>query len=314
MHIVLVGASGFVGQALVRAFSAAGHRCDVLTRQAARRRALRLIPGVRLIETDVYDPVRLRERLAGADAVVSMAGILNEPLTGREGFRRVHVELVQGIVEAGKAAGVGRLLHVSAINSGEGRSRYLLTKGEAETLLLDSGLDVSIYRPSVIFGPGDSFFNRFASLLRLAPVLPLACPEARLQPVFVGDVAQAMCRTLTSHGAQGPVLELAGPKVYSLHQLVQWTAKTLGRRRWVPGLPDALSRLQGRVMDLVPGRPFSTDNYRSLQLDNVTEYNALPELGVEPASVEAVVPTYLGMSPRQQRFMKLRRQGRHGRY
>lgn len=310
MNIVLVGAGGFVGQHLVRALARNGHRCDVLTRSVPHRRALRLVPNVRLVQADVHDAGVMTERLRGADAVVSMAGILNEPLIGGDGFQRVHVGVVESIISAARTVGVPRVLHVSAINAGEGPSRYLATKGEAEALLLGSGLDVSIYRPSVIFGPGDSFFNRFAALLRYAPALPLACPDARIQPVYVMDVVQAMCLTLRSAGALGPVMELGGPRVYTLQELVRWTAKMMGRKRWIPGLPDSLSRAQARVMNVIPGRPFSLDNYRSLQLDNTAEPNALPELGIDPVSFQSVVPQYLGLSSKQQRLDQLRRRGR----
>jgi len=313
LKIVLIGASGFVGQHLVRALAREGHQCEVLTRSTPRRRGLRLVPGVNLVQADVHDTGGLPSRFEGADAVVSMAGILNEPLFGGDGFEKVHVDLVRGIVTAANAAGVKRILQISAINAGEGRSKYLATKGRAEALLLDSGLDVSIYRPSVIFGPGDSFFNRFAAMLRYLPAMPMVCPDALIQPVYVGDVVRAMCRTLASHGAYGPVMELGGPRVYTLQDLVKWTAKMMARKRWVPGLPDAVSRLQATVMNWVPGRPFSLDNYHSLQLDNVAEPNALPELGIEPVSFQSIVPQYLGLSPRQQKLDQIRRRGRGGR-
>ncbi|WP_191621151.1 complex I NDUFA9 subunit family protein [Marinihelvus fidelis] len=313
MRIVLVGASGFLGQNLVRSLAREGHECIVLTRDAARRKACRLVPNTHLVAADVNDAAALEARFEGSDAVVSMAGILNESLFGDSDFQRVHVDLVGSICKAAGAAGVRRILHVSAINAGEGESQYLASKGRAEALLLNSGLDVSIYRPSVIFGPGDTFFNRFAGLLRYAPVLPLACPEARMQPVFVGDVAAAMCRTLASHGTLGPVMELGGPRIYTLRELVRWTAKMMGRKRWVPGLPDSLSRSQALAMNWVPGRPFTLDNYQSLQLDNVAEPNVLPELGIEPTPFQSVAPGYIGLTSRQQRLDQLRRRGRPGR-
>jgi len=308
MRIVLIGASGFVGRHLVPVLAAHGHRCTVLARGEPRRRSLRVLPAVRLVRADVYDRVRLESEFTGADVVFSMAGILNERGFGGRGFRRAHVELVEGIVEAARAAGVPRILHVSAMNAGQGRSHYLRTKGEAEALLLDSHLQVSIFRPSVIFGPGDDFFNRFAALLRLSPVLPLACPNARLQPVYVGDVVQAMVAVLEGDEPPGGSYDLGGPRVYTLRELVEWTAAAIGRSRLVIGLPDWASRLQGRLMGLVPGKPFSYDNYLSLQTDNVTPDNALPRLGITPAGIEAVVPGYLGVSLRQSRLDAWRRQ------
>jgi len=308
MRIVLIGASGFVGRHLVPVLAAHGHGCTVLSRGEPRQRSLRVLPAVRLVRADVYDRVRLESEFTGADVVFSMAGILNERGFGGRGFRRAHVELVEGIVEAARAAGVPRILHVSAMNAGQGRSHYLRTKGEAEALLLDSHLQVSIFRPSVIFGPGDDFFNRFAALLRLSPVLPLACPNARLQPVYVGDVVQAMVAVLEGDEPPGGSYDLGGPRVYTLRELVEWTAAAIGRSRLVIGLPDWASRLQGRLMGLVPGKPFSYDNYLSLQTDNVTPDNALPRLGITPAGIEAVVPGYLGVSLRQSRLDAWRRQ------
>ncbi len=310
MKTVLIGASGFLGRHVLQALSADGHECEVLTRQPSRRRELQLIPGVCVRRADVFDVAELVARLEGADAVVSMAGILNERGRRGHGFRRVHVDLVAGLIEACERAGVGRILHVSALNAGRGESHYLQSKGEAERLLLASETGVTLFQPSVIFGPGDSFFNRFAGLLRLAPVLPLACPDSRLQPVYVRDVARVMAASLADDSTTGQTFELGGPRVYTLQELVQWTARQMGWKRWVPGLPDALSRMQGLVMDFVPGKPFSSDNYLSLQLDNVVTRDAFPSFGIQPASVEAIVPGYLGTSPHQQHLDALRRGAR----
>ncbi len=306
MRIVIVGGSGFLGHHTAQALSRAGHEQVVLTRQPSRCGRLRLVPGLSVRGADVHDHATLARHFEGADAVVSMAGILNESARDGSGFRRVHVELVAGIIEACGAAGVPRVVHVSALGAGQGDSHYQRSKGEAESLLANSDLDVTLLRPSVIFGTGDSFFNRFAALLRLAPVLPLACPDSKLQPVWARDVGNAMALAFERPSASGAAWELGGPTVYTLKELVEWTARTLGLRRWVPGLPDALSRLQAQVMDFVPGKPFSTDNYRSLQVDNVTRDNMLPRLGLRPASVEAVVPEYLVDSAHQRRLRKAR--------
>ncbi len=163
-------------------------------------------------------------------------------------------------------------------------------------------LNVTLIQPSVIFGDGDAFFNRFAGLLKWTPVMPLACPDSRLQPVWVRDVVTAIGEILTAPWTIGRTLELVGPKVYTLSELVSWTARCSGRRRWIIGLPDVLSRLQAWVMDFVPGKPFSSDNYKSLQIDNVSQHNALPELGITPHSIKAEVPAYLTGSKHQRRL------------
>ena len=306
MRIITIGGTGFLGRYFAQAYSEDGHSNLLLTRQKAGLGHLRLIPGVQLRIADVYDHTVLADTFEGGDVVVSMAGILNESGFKGEGFRRVHVDLVAAMVEACGRAGIDRIVHVSAINAGEGESHYLQTKGEAEALLRESGLDVTILRPSVIFGPGDGFFNRFAGLLKLSPFLPLACAGSRLQPVWAEDVAEAARLALQRPDAVGATWELGGPKVYTLGELVRWTSQTLGLKRWIPGLPDPLSRLQAMVMDFVPGKPFSTDNYRSLQRDNVTEQNALPALGIRPRSIESTVPDYLCPSPRQRRLAESR--------
>ncbi|MEE4174689.1 MAG: complex I NDUFA9 subunit family protein [Xanthomonadales bacterium] len=310
MKLVTVGGSGFLGLHVARAMARAGHEQVVLTRQPARARSFRLVPRVTVSKADVYDTEALARAFDGADAVMSMAGILNESGRDGSGFERVHVTLVDGLIEACRAAGVDRVLHVSALGAGAGESHYQRTKGEAEQHLRDSGLATTLFRPSVVFGRGDSFFTRFASLLRLAPVLPLACPNSKLQPVWAQDVAAAMVAALERPDAVGAAWELGGPEVYTLKELVEWTARTLGLRRAVVGLPDGISRLQAAVMDFVPGKPFSTDNYRSLQVDNVTRDNALPRLGIRPASIDAIVPDYLVESSRQKRLRKAR--GEHG--
>lgn len=307
MNIVTIGGSGFLGLHVARALSRAGHENTVLTRQPARKGAFRLVPHLAVARADVYDRDELARRFADADVVVSMAGILNERGNDGSGFERVHVTLVERIIEACRTAGVERVLHVSALGAGQGESHYQKTKGRGESLLRESGLGVTVFQPSVVFGHGDSFFNRFAALLRFAPVLPLACPDSKLQPVWAQDVAAAMVRSLERPDAVGATWQLGGPRVYTLRELVQWTAKILGLRRKIIGLPDGLSRLQAAVMDHVPGKPFSTDNYRSLQVDNVTTDNALPRLGIRPASVEVVAPEYLVSSSRQRRLSRARR-------
>jgi len=309
MRIVLVGASGFFGRHLLHALTQDQHECVVLTRTAQRRSTTDLLPGVQLVQTDVFDAKVLSEQFTNADAVVSMAGILNESGRGGQGFRKVHVELVEGIIEACQKTGVSRLLHVSALNAGKGSSHYLKSKGEAETLLRGAdGVNVSIFQPSVIFGRGDEFFNRFAAMLSFMPMMPLACPKARLQPVYAGDVAAAMRAALEDPMTWGKSFELAGPQSYSLKELVQWTAKTMGMRRWIMGLPRPLSATMAVVMGLVPGKPFSWDNYQSLKTANTSSTNGFAYFGIYPRAHDLVVPDYLTGSLHQRRLQDFRRQ------
>ena len=312
MRIVLLGATGFVGHHLLPQLSAAGHHCLALSRYPMGCRELTVIPGVELHQTDVYDADRLAACFEGADAAVNMVGILNEAGRSGQGFRKAHVELTARVIAACRTAGVRRLVQVSALNAGKGKSHYLITKGEAEEhIRAATDIDSTILQPSVIFGEGDSFFNRFGDLLKAAPVLPLACPEARMQPVWVGDVVAAIAAALQNPKTIGQTLPLVGPRDYSLKELVEFTAAAVGLKRRIIGLPDGLARLQGRVMDLIPGKPFSSDNYLSLQTDNTSSENALPALGIKPRSIESVVPGYLGGSPHQHRLDKFRKRVFH---
>lgn len=310
MKILLLGASGFVGRHLLRRLSRDGHEMTVITRYRPGCRDLALIPGVRLVQADPYDTAGLTSLLRGHEAAVNLVGILNERGFGGRGFRRAHVELVEGLLEACRTAGVERVLQMSALNAGRGRSHYLTTRGEAEDKVAAAagrGLVCTIFRPSVIFGPDDSLLNRFAGLLRISPVLPLARADTRFAPVYVGDVVEAMARALRATEAVGATLELCGPETMTLRELVCWLRDTLGLRRAVIGLPDALGWLQGRVLDFVPGKPFSSDNFRSLAHDSVCTGDGLATLGIRPHTMTVLAPTWLSAAGKQTRYQQLRR-------
>ena len=182
-----------------------------------------------------------------------------------------------------------------------------MSKGQAEERIREAtDIGSTIVQPSVIFGAGDSFFNRFHTLLKFAPVLPLACPEARMQPVWVGDLVRMIRLALEDPETIGQTLIAVGPEEYSLRELVEFTARTAGLKRRIVGLPDGLARLQGFLMDFVPGKPFSSDNYRSLQTDNTSTENSLWRFGIQPRSIEAIVPCYLGDQDHQHHLDKYR--------
>jgi len=217
------------------------------------------------------------------------------------------VDLTRQVIAACQASGVRRLLQMSSLNAGRGDSHYLKSRGEAEAAVKASGLDWTIFEPSVIFGVGDGLFSRFAALLKLAPVLPLACADAKFAPVFVGDVVEAFVRSLRDRRTFGEVYELYGPDVFSLKQIVQMTARQLGLKRLVVSLPDFLGRLQGLVFDFVPGKPFSSDNFRSLKVDSVGGIDGLHLLGITPTRVAQVLPDMLGnLDDRQARLARYR--------
>lgn len=308
MRIVLLGATGFLGHHLLPLLSAAGHDCLALTRFRPGCRDLALLPRVTVLQQKEWGEDALAEQFDGAQAVVNMVGILNEKGRKGKGFQKVHVELVENVLSACRKTGVSRLVHVSALGAGEGESHYLVSKGRAEELLRAAGdIDTTIVRPSVIFGKGDAFFNRFSALLKVMPVFFLACPEARLQPVWAGDVSAVIGHALADPSTAGETLVTVGPHEYSLQELVEFTADSAGLKRRVIGLPDWLSRLQAGIMDFIPGKPFSTDNYRSLKTPNTSEENCLWRFGIQPYSIESVVPDYLGHGKHQQRLDNCRK-------
>ncbi|MBI5039765.1 MAG: complex I NDUFA9 subunit family protein [Gammaproteobacteria bacterium] len=317
--ICIIGGTGFVGHHLINRLTRAGYTVRVPTRRRERHRDLLVNPRVQLIEANIYEPAVLRKLFVDCTAVINLVGILNER-GHREpglGFDRAHIELPREIVEAMRASRVKRLLHMSALNAypREEHSHYLRSKGQGEDLVhvAAHGLQVTSFRPSVIFGPGDSFFNRFATLLRITPVLfPLACADSRFAPVYVGDVVEAMARALENPSSIGKHCDLCGPETYTLVELVEYTARQIGVRRRIWKLSDGLSWMQACALEYVPGKPFSRDNYWSLQKESVCQQNYLTTLGISPTSIDAVVPGYLAQRSARagyQRFRGLARRG-----
>lgn len=308
-HVAILGGTGFIGSHLVCALTRRGYRTRVFTRRRERNRHLLVIPECELIELDARSGEALRAGLEGCDAAVNLVGILH---SRGSSFHDAHIALPSMLVQACREQGVARLLHMCALRANAaGPSEYLATKAEGEACVLRGAGDAvaaTSLRPSVVFGPGDSFFNRFATLLAMSPgVIPLACPEAKFAPVYVGDAVEAFVRCLEDDATAGRRYELAGPKVYTLRELVQYTAEVLELRRWVLGLNDGLSRLQAAVLGMLPTPPMTFDNYLSLQVDSVlTGENGLDALGIPPTEIERVVPTYLGPRNRAGRYRGFR--------
>lgn len=298
--IIVLGGTGFVGRRLVARLAASGCTVTVLSRRLEPHRAFLPPPGVSIRAIDVYDPGALKAAFTGADAVINLVGILNERGDSGRGFRRAHVELTKLVIAAMQLSGVRRLLQMSALNAGRGNSHYLRTRGEADAAVRASGLDWTIFQPSLIFGPDDGLFCRFATLLALTPVLPLARATCKFAPVYIDDVVSAISRTLVERRSIGEVYELYGPEVFTLAQLVRLTATQLGLHRLILPLPDALGRLQALACDLIPGKPFSSDNFRSLQTDSVGGIDGLHRLGIEPVRVRDRLPDILGHDQNRQ--------------
>jgi NADH dehydrogenase len=255
---------------------------------------------VDVVQVDVHDQPALERLLARADAVINLVGILHSRPGTPYGpdFARAHVELPEQIAAACRNAGVRRLVHMSALKAAaDAPSEYLRSKADGEAAVAASRLDWTIFRPSVVFGPEDQFLNTFAKLQKTFPFVPLACPDAAFQPVFVEDVAQCFVASLEREESHGKTYELVGPTVYTLRELVEYAGRTAGHARPVIGLSDRLSYLQARMMELMPVRIMSRDNYHSMQLPNTSD-QPLP-FGFEATPLEAVAPVYLkGYYPR----------------
>jgi len=294
LRITVLGGTGFVGRALVKRLAGDGHRVVLLSRNLGPHYDRLVPPGVELRELDVHDVAALTGAFAGSDAVINLVGILNEAGDNGQGFQRVHVALTRSVIAACQSTGVKRLLQMSSLNAGRGTSHYLRSRGDAEAEVKASGLAWTIFEPSVIFGDGDGLFCRFAALLKFAPVLPLARAGCKFAPVYIGDVVAAFARALADKRSIGEVYELYGPDVFTLADIVRLTARQQGLTRFLWPLPDVLGRLQALACDFIPGKPFSSDNYRSLLLDSVGGIDGLHRLGIVPVRVSEVLPDILG--------------------
>ena len=295
-RVVVLGGSGFVGRHLVARLAAAGHEVVVPTRRREQAKHLILFPTVEVVEADVFDKASLARVLPGASAVVNLVGILNE--SGRDTFARVHVELARNLTAACAAVGIRRLVQMSALNADpSGASRYLRTKGAAEAIVKMSQLDWTIFRPSVIFGPEDSFLNLFARIAKLFPVIALAASDARFQPVYVGDVAACMAHALADEEAHDlgfhHTYDLCGPEVYTLRELVRYVGEVSGAVRPIVPLGPRLSQLQAAVLEMLPGPIMSRDNLASMAKDSVCDCPFPAAFGVTPVALEAIAPGYL---------------------
>ena len=297
--IAILGGTGFVGQSLCNRLSKDGYKLKVPTRNREYNRDnLILLPNLELIETDIHNSDDLKELLIDCDAVINLVGILNEKRNNGKGFRKVHVELVKNLISICKVHGTRRILQISALGADakNGKSFYLKTKGEAEKLLRSNsvGIKTTILKPSVIFGKKDSFFNRFAKLLKICPFFfPLACYKTKFSPIYVLDVVEMIAKSINDPNSYNKSYQLCGPKTYSLKNLISFTSETLDLKCVIIPLNNTLSYIQARVFDFLPNKPFSTDNYLSAQTDSICECNDLFRYNIKPTAIEDIVPQYL---------------------
>ena len=340
-RICILGGSGFVGTHLVSQLAARGLKVRVLSHRREMAKELILLPTVEVIEANVHDQQELIRHFRGMDAVINLVGILHESTVGRVDlpsarrgdFQKVHIELSRKIVHAMGEAGVHRLLHMSALGANpNSRSAYQRSKGIAEALVRESGrhhiehenwylngpkfihgygLNVTIFRPSVIFGRGDSFLSMFARLLRLFPVLPLAAAGSRFAPVHVEDVARAFADSLDNTATYGQAYDLCGPKVYTLQELVNYVGEVTGKKRSILALGKWLSYFQAWALEFKPGRKLMTrDNYFAMGTDNVCTGGWPPVFDFQPAALEAIAPEYLRADTPRARYEDYRENAR----
>jgi NADH dehydrogenase len=300
-NFLIVGGAGFVGRHLVAALAARGARVTVPTRRRDRAKHLILLPTVDVVEADLRDPAALAGLAAGCDVVVNLAGILHGP-----DFKLAHVELAQAVVNACRRAGVKRLLHMSALGADPAApSEYLRSKGIGERAVLAADdLEATVFRPSVIFGPEDRFLNLFSQLAALMPVLALAAPAARFQPVYVGDVVTSMLAALDSVESVRKRYDLCGPQEYTLRELMEFVCAVTGRNRLVIGLPDSLAYLQAWAMELLPVKLLTRDNLRSMRVPSVCSCDF--PFGIRPLALEDAAPAWLAPSGPRERYPQLR--------
>ena len=316
-NILVLGGSGFVGRSvcekLVERSGGAGGRIIVPSRHPQRAAHLRTLPTVELVPANVHSDTELVHLLTGCDAVINLIAILHGSAAD---FQRTHVDLVRRLVAACRVSGVQRVVHVSALGAhAHAPSHYLRTKAAGEAVLHAARLDLTLLRPSVIFGEHDQFLNLFARLQAVAPVMPLAGAEARFQPVWVEDVATAIVSALDRPDSIGQTFECGGPTVYTLAELVRYAGRCAGHERPVIPLPEGIARLQAMVMGWLPGPPLmSSDNLDSMRVPNIlgNELPGLQALDIQPASMESVMTPLLQRRAGVARLDALRA-GAHGR-
>jgi uncharacterized protein YbjT (DUF2867 family) len=297
--VLLLGGSGFVGTYIANRLSQRGIEVTIPTRRRERTKALIIQPNVEMPEVNINSEEVLVELMQGKDAVINLVGILHSRdvvLPYSKDFAEAHVELPKKIVAACKKAGVRRLLHMSALGAdSRGPSEYLRSKGDGEAIVMaaQGELDVTVFRPSVIFGLGDSFLSMFASVLRKLPFFPLGFGHARFQPVWAADVADAYVDSLGNAATFGQAYDLVGPRIYTLRELVDYTAELVGSKARIIALSEGWAYLQAGLMWLAPKPLMSPDNLRSMEVDSVCDGKCNLPANWRPTALEAIAPTYI---------------------
>lgn len=306
-RVVVLGGSGFVGETLISKLCAQGYWVRVLSRRRDSAKHLFLLPNVEVLECDVHDAHALKLALSGNDAVINLVGILHEH--GRQTYETAHHQLARCVAQLCDELSIKRLLHMSALCADKkAPSQYLRSKAAAETAVLEyqARLNITVFRPSVIFGRGDSFLNLFATLIKTLPIILLAKPDAKFQPIWVGDVAKVMMISLENADTYDKIYELGGPEIFTLRQLVQKVAKVLTVKRPIIGLSDTFSYLQAVAMSLLPIKLLTPDNINSMKIDNICQGGFPREFGFQPTPLDLIMSDYLGQKTAKTKYQQYR--------
>lgn len=293
--MLILGASGFIGQNLIGKLTEKGYQITALVRSMKSAQKLRYFPGNTVI-SDQGDEVKFRECFRGQDAVINLIGVLHD--NPPNSFQALHEELPRKILSNCTVENVTQFIHMSALPASAkvGPSQYLYSRGRGEDRVFETEKDVvvSSIRPSIVFGAQDHFFSSFSKILGWMPILPLACPRTRFAPVFVGDVVDSILALLVDPKSfNGKRIDLCGPHIYTLRELIEFIAKAMDRKTIIVNLPDSLARAQASVLEMLPGKKFTMDNYLSLQVDSISTQNGCNLLGINPKSVEEVMKPLL---------------------
>jgi len=308
--IIILGGTGFIGSQLSAKLSPLCDKICVLTRNIEANKDLKLIPNLEIIHVNVLDERSLNAVFSGSDIVINTIGILNE--SGKDNtFNNLHYELTKKISNAIKLNKVKRYLYISSLNADpRATSQYLITKGLAETYIRDNTnnfCNTTIFRPSIVFGEDDSFFNKFSTILRFLPVFPLACPNSKFMPIYVNELTDFMVSTISDNTTYGQKIDVTGPNEYTFRQLIDITLKALKIRRLIIPLNYTLSKLQAVIFQRLPGKLFTLDNFLSLQTDSCSTEGFKGKIAVED-----IVPGYLNFSLKQKHFENLRKKSGRG--
>ena len=293
MNITILGGTGFLGSSLINCLAKTSYNITVVTRDREKNKKLLVYPKLKLIQASVHNKEELANVTKNTDVLINLIGILNEKGHSGSGFRKAHSDLSKIILSVCKDNNIRRILHVGALHADpKGPSHYLRTKGEAESYLMTYGkrfANITIFRPSVIFGKNDNFILRFSNLLDFIPfVFPLACHDSKFAPVFVDELSNFIINTITDTKSFNKKYDLCGPKIYTLKEILELIIKVKNRNINVVPLPRTLSKIQASIMEFVPGKPFSLDNFNSCKIDSIcnSDFKFYSDL-------ETIIPTYI---------------------